>query len=252
MLDKFITFYKKGFHMNKLFFLVLCITQTFLAQLDLPKTSQPVHQTQPLMIKREPFSCGSLTVICGSMCSGKSEELIRQVGRFILAGFNVLALKPSIDNRKLLNLEQDPLSYIPSRTGSWINCTPVTSIKHMKQIIDELNPMVIAIDEVNFFIEEEEFISLIQSLIESGKKVIVSGLDLNFRAEPFAPMPALLAFADVVMKLTAICSQCGNDVFCITQRLINGRPAHYNDPLIIIGTTQYEPRCRKCHVILKN
>lgn len=221
--------------------------------MHLPKTSEPLHETKVLKIKRKDFSCGSLTVICGSMCSGKSEELIRQVGRFILAGFNVLALKPAIDNRKLLNLDQDPLSYIPSRTGSWINCTPVTSISHMKKIIDELNPMVIAIDEVNFFVaEQEEFIALIQSLVEKGKKVIVSGLDLNFRAEPFSPMPELLAFADTVMKLTAICSQCGNDVFCITQRLIDGKPAHYNDPLIVVGATQYEPRCRKCHIILKN
>ena len=189
------------------------------------------------------------------MCSGKSEELIRQVGRFILAGFNVIAFKPAIDTRKLLNLDQDPLSYIPSRTGSWINCNAVTSVDHMKQIIDELQPAVIAIDEVNFFVgqnEQDEFIELIQSLVKSGKKIIIAGLDLNFRAEPFAPMPELLAFADQVLKLPAICSICGNDVFCITQRLIDGRPARYNDPLIIVGDSEYEPRCRECHVILKD
>lgn len=240
----------------KLFLFISIFTSciiTHTSNIQLPQTSQPIHETKPLQIKHKDFNNGSLTVICGSMCSGKSEELIRQVGRFILAGFNVLAFKPAIDTRKLLNLDQDPLSYIPSRTGSWINCTPVTSISHMKKIIDELNPMVIAIDEVNFFVgEQEEFIVLIQSLVENGKKVIVSGLDLNFRAEPFSPMPELLAFADTVMKLTAICSQCGNDVFCITQRLIDGKPAHYNDPLIVVGATQYEPRCRKCHIIFKN
>lgn len=220
---------------------------------QLPKTSPVLHETKVLKIKRKDFEIGSLSVICGSMCSGKSEELIRQVGRFILAGFNVLAFKPAIDDRKLLNLDQDPLSYIPSRTGSWINCIPVASVSHMKKIIDELNPMVIAIDEVNFFVtEQQEFITLIQSLVAKGKKVIVSGLDLNFRAEPFSPMPELLAFADTVMKLTAICSQCGDDVFCITQRLIDGNPAHYDDPLIVVGATQYEPRCRKCHIILKS
>ncbi len=85
---------------------------------QLPKISEPLHETKPLKIKHKKFNRGSLTVICGSMCSGKSEELIRQVGRFILAGFNVLAFKPAIDNRKLLSLNQDPLSYIPSRTGS--------------------------------------------------------------------------------------------------------------------------------------
>lgn len=236
-------------------FFSICIISSVIntTNLTLPKTSEPLHETKPLKIQHKDFNSGSLTVICGSMCSGKSEELIRQVGRFILAGFNVVAFKPSIDTRKLLNLDQDPLSYIPSRTGSWINCISVSSVAEMKQIIDQLNPMVIAIDEVNFFVgEEEQFVALIQFLVENNKKVIVSGLDLNFRAEPFSPMPELLAFADTVMKLTAICSQCGNDVFCITQRLIDGKPAHYHDPLIVVGATQYEPRCRKCHVILKN
>lgn len=240
----------------KLFLLTSMLTLNVIADsinIQLPKTSEPLHETKPLKIKQKEFNRGSLTVICGSMCSGKSEELIRQVGRFILAGFNVLAFKPAIDNRKLLSLNQDPLSYIPSRTGSWINCTAATSVSHMAKTINELNPMIIAIDEVNFFVaEQEEFIALIQSLVENGKKIIVSGLDLNFRAEPFSPMPELLAFADTVIKLTAICSQCGKDVFCITQRLIDGKPAHYNDPLIIVGATQYEPRCRKCHIILKD
>lgn len=240
--------------MKLLLYISLLISSIMLScNLQLPKTGEPLHQAKPLIVQHKSFKCGSLTVICGSMCSGKSEELIRQVGRFILAGFNILAFKPAIDTRKLLNLEQDPLSYIPSRTGSWVDCIPVTSVAQMKQIITELNPMVIAIDEVNFFVgEQEEFVALVQNLVQQGKKIIVSGLDLNFRAESFSPMPELLALADTVIKLTAICSQCGDDVFCITQRLIDGKPAHYNDPLIIVGDTQYEPRCRKCHTILKN
>ncbi|MBI2352621.1 thymidine kinase [Candidatus Dependentiae bacterium] len=219
----------------------------------LPKTSEPIHAYEPFHIKQQAFKTGSLTVICGSMCSGKSEELIKQVGRFILAGFNVLVLKPAIDNRKILNLNQDPLTYIPSRNGSWINCLAISSIDEMKKMLTTSNATVIAIDEAHFFIDEQDdFIELIHSLIEENKKVIIAGLDLDFRAEPFGPMPKLMAYADNVIKLTAICTQCGNDVFCITQRLINGHPAHYNDPLIVVGTTQYEPRCRSCHIILKD
>lgn len=214
---------------------------------------QPLHPTQPLAIKRGDFNPGSLTVICGSMCSGKSEELIRLVKRFVIAGFTVLACKPAIDTRKLLDLQLDPHCYIPSRTGNWMHCTPVHSVAQMAEIIEQYNPTVIAIDEVNFFIgEHQEFITLIQTLINKGKKILISGLDLDFKAEPFAPMPELLALADQVLKLTAICSVCGDDAFCITQRLIDGKPAHYNDPLIVVGSTQYEPRCRKCHRIQKD
>ena len=241
--------------MKRLFFIAIAMLYSIVittSSAQIPKTCQPINKTQPLKIHRETFSTGSLTVICGSMCSGKSEELIRQIGRFIIAGFNVIAFKPSIDTRKILN-ELDPLNYIQSRTGSCINCTSVTSVSHMKQIIEEINPTVIAIDEVNFFInEQDQLIKLIEELVGNGKKIIISGLDLNFRAEPFSPMPELLAFADQVIKLTAICSVCGTDTFCLTQRLINGQPAHYDDPLIVVGANQYEPRCRKCHIILKD
>lgn len=239
---------------NKLLFVIISLFFSITnAHLDLPKTSEPIHKTQPLNIHRNGFDSGSLTVICGSMCSGKSEELIRQVGRFILAGFHVMAFKPAMDNRKMLHLELDPQDYIPSRTGSWINCIAVTSVAHMQKIIEEKNPSVIAIDEVNFFLgEQDKLVTFVEQLVSNNKKVIISGLDLNFRAEPFSPMPELLAFADQVMKLSAICSICGNDVFCITQRLIDGKPAHYNDPLIVVGANQYEPRCRKCHIILKH
>ena len=76
--------------------------------------------------------------------------------------------------------------------------------------------------------------------------------ELDFRGEPFGPMPELLAFADHVFKLKAICNSCGDDTFCLSQRLIDGKPAHYNDPLIVVGASQYEPRCRKCHIIRKD
>lgn len=219
----------------------------------LPQTSQVVHRTQPLNITQPGFSKGSLTVICGSMCSGKSEEIIKQVGRFILAGFNVLAFKPSIDNRKLLHLDLDPLTYIPSRNGSWIDCIAVSNCDEMLAEVQASDATIIAIDEAHFFSHEQDnFIKLVQILVEAGKKVIIAGLDLDFRGEPFGPMPYLLAYADNVVKLNAICSVCGSDTFCISQRLVNGKPAHYNDPLIVVGATQYEPRCRACHIILKD
>ncbi len=196
---------------------------------------------------------GSLTVICGSMCSGKSEELIRQVGRFIIAGFNLLVFKPSIDNREILKLDLNPLSYISSRSGSWTKCVAVTKCEEILNTALESDVDVVAIDEVMFFTEEsKKFIEIIQQLLEAKKTIIIAGLDLNFRGEPFGPMPDLLAMADNVIKLTAICSVCQDDTYCITQRLIDGIPAHYNDPLIVVGASQYEPRCRKCHIIRKD
>lgn len=242
-----------GYKKTMILFIILSTINLLNATLSLPKTSELVQKVQPLNIKQCPFKKGSLTVICGSMCSGKSEELIKQVGRFILAGFDVQAFKPAIDDRKLLTLEQDPLTYIPSRSGSWIECTAVKTVDEMKEIIKKQTAQVIAIDEIHFFTpEKDSLILFIRSLVESGKKVIVSGLELDFRSEAFGPMPELLAFADNVIKLKAICNICGDDTFCISQRLIDGKPAHYNDPLIIVGSSQYEPRCRKCYIIRKD
>lgn len=233
--------------------MLLCMLHITALSQQLPQTGNPIHTVNPLNIKQQEFKKGSLTVFCGSMCSGKSEELIRQVGRFILAGFEVLVFKPSIDNRKILDLELDPLHYIPSRTGSWVNCIPVTSVQDIYETALTSSAHIIAIDEVMFFNSEKDaLLSLIRSLVKSNKKVLVAGLDLDFRAEPFGIIPELLAYADKVIKLTAICNVCGDDTFCLTQRLVNGQPAHYNDPLIMVGSTEYEPRCRTCHIIKKD
>ena len=241
--------------MKKYYFTITLLSLATIVQTDaqLPQISKPLTQPTPVLSKQTHFSKGSLNVICGALCSGKSEEIIKQIGRLVLAGFNVLVFKPAIDNRKILDLEQDPLSYIPSRNGSWVNCTPVTSVKEMKKIASESCAQIIAIDEIHFFTpEKEELIQFVRSLVESHKKVILAGLELDFRGEPFGPMPELLAFADHVFKLKAICNSCGDDTFCLSQRLIDGKPAHYNDPLIVVGSSQYEPRCRKCHIIRKD
>lgn len=197
---------------------------------------------------------GSLNVICGSMCSGKSEELIRQIRRFIIAGMEVLIFKPAIDTAQRANINVDPLSCISSRSGSWLKSFAANNVDEIKQHINSSTARIIAIDEVMFFTsEKQELITLIKALVNAGKIVLIAGLELDFRGEPFGPMPELLAMADNVMKLTAICSVCNNDTYCLNQRLVNGQPAHYDDPLIVVdsavGSNHYEPRCRACHKI---
>lgn len=237
---------------------ILCISLVSIFSIIVPHDQK--HEPRAELIEKKSATSrahrsnekGSLTVICGSMCSGKSEELIRQVGRFTIAGFNVLVFKPSIDNREILKLDLNPLSYISSRSGSWTKCVAVNNCEEILNTSLESDADVVAIDEVMFFSDTEKFIDIIQQLLAAKKIIIIAGLDLNFRGEPFGAMPDLLAIADNVVKLTAICSVCQDDTYCITQRLIDGVPAHYNDPLIVVGASQYEPRCRKCHIIRKD
>jgi thymidine kinase len=198
------------------------------------------------------FSRGSLVVICGSMCCGKTEEIIRIVGRqMIIDGSRTKVFKPKLDNRKLDNQDKDPSKYVTSRNGSSIACLAVNTVDEMAEYIHNNNIHIIAIDEAQFF-DKENFIQFTQNMLALGKKLIIAGLDLDFKAEPFGAMGHLLACADNVIKLTAICKKCGHDTYCISQRLIDGQPAHYNDPLISVGANQYEPRCRKCHIIRKD
>lgn len=233
-------------------FMLMHYTTSIIAD-SMPQKAELIHHIQPIHVQQKPFDRGSLHVICGSMCCGKSEKLIQDVSRFILAGYKVVVFKPAIDNRAILQLELDPLTYISSRSGSWIDCVPVQNCKEMYSILDQTNATVIAIDEVMFFTQQsKELIEFIKYAVAKNKKIMIAGLDLNFRGEPFGPMPELLALADTVTKLPAICSVCGTDTYCITQRLVDGKPAHYNDPLIVVGASQYEPRCRNCHIIRKD
>ena len=183
---------------------------------------------------------GSIEVICGSMFSGKSEELIRRVRRVQIARKKVEIFKPMIDNRY-------HVQYIYSHNGSKVeaNC-----IKHSKEILKKINQDsdVIAIDEAQFF--DEGIIQVCQLLADRGKRVIIAGLDQDFRGEPFGPMPKLLAIAEYVDKLHAICVVCGKPA-TRTQRLVNGKPADYHDPTILIGANDsYEARCRQHHQII--
>lgn len=188
---------------------------------------------------QETCSGGSIEVICGSMFSGKSEELIRRVRRVQIARKKVQIFKPLIDMR------YQP-KYVYSHDGSKIEAV---CIEKAAEIVSEIKPDtdVVAIDEAQFF--DRQIVEVCQSLADQGKRVIVAGLDQDFRGEPFGSMPELLSLAEYVDKLHAICMVCGKPA-TRTQRLIHGKPADYNDPTILIGARErYEARCRLHHEV---
>lgn len=182
---------------------------------------------------------GVIEVICGSMFSGKTDELIRRLRRATIARQKVQVFKPSIDIRFAVEK-------VKSHAGSEFDAVPV---KQAREIIDHLksDTTVIAIDETQFF--DNEIIGLVTELADKGLRVIVAGLDTDFRAEPFGPMPVIMAQAEKVDKLQAICMTCGEPA-SRTQRLVNGKPANYHDPVVIVGAAElYEARCRKHHEV---
>lgn len=182
---------------------------------------------------------GWVEVICGSMFSGKSEELIRRIRRVQFAKQKIAVFKPNIDNRYK---EEEVVSH----NGTAIFARPVKDASAILSYIDETID-VIAIDEVQFF--EDEIVTIVQQLADKGHRVIVAGLDQNFRGQPFYPMPQLMAIAELVTKLQAVCAVCGSPA-SRTQRLINGKPASFDDPVIMVGASEsYEPRCRHHHEV---
>ncbi len=186
---------------------------------------------------------GRLEVICGSMFSGKTEELMRRLNRAEYAKQNILTIKHKIDNRR-------SQTCITSHNGRerlafTIDNTP-NSLNKVLELANK-NIDVVGIDEIFFF--PLEMVSIICKLIEKGKRVLVAGLDLDFRGEPFKIMSLLLSMADKATKLKAICVKCGNDAH-FTQRIVNGKPAKYGDPIILVGAEEcYQARCRDCHEI---
>jgi thymidine kinase len=184
-------------------------------------------------------SSGWIEVICGSMFCGKTEELIRRVRRAQIARQKVQVFKPAIDTRYAQR-------EVTSHNGLQIEAVPIESIAQLRTLIDS-STTVVALDEAQFF--EGDVIALCDELASQGKRVIVAGLDMDFRGEPFGPMPALMARAERVDKLQAICVVCGEPA-SRTQRLINGQPAAYDDPVILVGASEvYEARCRRCHEV---
>lgn len=185
---------------------------------------------------------GSIEVVCGSMFCGKTDELIRRLRRATIARQKVQVFKPSIDNRYD---EQK----VASHAGSTFEATPVSS---SKDILTQLamDTTVVGIDEAQFF--DGDIVNVIQHLANNGIRVIVAGLDQTFNGDPFGCMPELMALAERVDKLQAICMVCGEPA-SRTQRLVNGNPARYDDPIIIVGASEmYEARCRKHHIVPKN
>jgi len=182
---------------------------------------------------------GGLEVICGSMFSGKTEELIRRIKRAQIARKRVQVFKPRIDMRY-------SIGDVTSHDGVRAQAVPVSSSGEIADLLRDESE-VIAIDEVQFF--DEGIVGLCENLACHGKRVIVAGLDLDFRGESFGPTAELMARAEQVDKLQAICVQCGRTA-SRTQRLIDGRPASYHDPVILVGATEaYEARCRWCHEV---
>jgi thymidine kinase len=182
---------------------------------------------------------GWIEVITGPMYCGKSEELIRRLRRVKIAKQKVKVFKPVIDNRY-------NKSDVVSHSGDSIEAVPVD---HPEEILEKLDDSidVIGIDEAQFF--HQDIVEICEELADNGTRVIAAGLDRNFRGEPFGPMPELMARAEYVDKLHAICIQCGEPA-SRTQRLIDGEPAAYDDPVVLIGAQEvYEARCRSCHAV---
>jgi thymidine kinase len=173
------------------------------------------------------------------MFSGKTEELIRRVRRAQIAKQTVQVFKPVIDNR--YDVEK-----ITSHNGLYVEARPVEGADRILELI-EPETTVVAIDEVQFF--DWRIAQVCDELAHQGLRVIAAGLDMDFRGEPFGPMPVLMAEAEQVSKLQAICVSCGRPA-SRTQRLINGYPASYSDPVILVGASEvYEARCRQCHQV---
>ena len=184
-------------------------------------------------------SVGSVEVICGSMFCGKTEELIRRLRRARIAKQQVQVFKPIIDNRFNHNK-------VTSHSGIDVDAQPVANPQDILALLSA-DTNVVGVDEVQFF--SEGIVEVVDQLAENGLRVIVTGLDTDFRGEPFGCMPELMARAERVEKLHAICMVCGGSA-SRTQRLVDGKPAHHNDPLVVVGAQElYEARCREHHEV---
>lgn len=191
---------------------------------------------------------GSIEVIVGSMFSGKSEELIRRAKRVQYAKIGLLVFNHCSDTRYKENS-------VVSHNQNFIEAIPLENIDEIfveLKMAEEKGEkiQVICIDEAQFF--GDKLVAVCEALADIGKRVIVAGLDMDFRGEPFSPMDKLLARAEKVDKFNAVCVCCG-ETASRTQRLVDGKPAKYDDEIVKIGASEsYEPRCRKCHIVIRD
>jgi len=173
------------------------------------------------------------------MFSGKTDELIRRLVRATIAKQKVQVFKPAIDIRYAVEK-------VTSHAGSNYDAVPVENAGGIREKL-EADTTVVGIDEAQFF--DPEIVQVAQELAGKGIRVIVAGLDMDFRGEPFGPMPIFMSMAEQVDKLHAICMTCGDEA-SRTQRLVNGKPARYDDPVVIVGASEmYEARCRVHHEV---
>ena len=188
------------------------------------------------MIRLLPEHGGWLEVVCGPMFSGKSEELIRRLRRAEIAGQRALIAKPRIDDRY-------DIGHVVSHAGAKMRAVAVSRPEEIVGLADGYD--AVGIDEVQFF--AHEVVDVIERLIERGTRVVVAGLDQDFRGLPFGALPELLCRAELVDKLQAVCHRCGGPA-TMTQRLVDGLPAPADGETIVVGALDsYEARCRSCH-----
>lgn len=187
------------------------------------------------------YNEGWIEVITGCMFAGKTEEFIRRIQVLRFAKKKIVVFKPKLDNRYRSD-------QVVSHSGSHIDCYVIQHANEMCLYLHDQYD-VIAVDEIQFF--DEDMIVVLNQLADQGKRVIVSGLDMDFRGEPFGIMAKLITQAEFVTKLTAVCMVCGAPA-TRSQRLMNGEPARFNEPIINVGASEcYEARCRHCHVVPK-
>ena len=197
--------------------------------------SGPVHRFRAV-IRNAPICGGWIEVVCGPMFSGKSEELIRRLRRAEIAGQRVLIIKAGIDDRY-------DISHVVTHGGAKMRAVNACSADEVRRFADGYD--VVGLDELHFF--EDAIVEVCVELAEQGRRVIVAGLDTDFRAEPFVAMPDLMARAEFVDKLQAVCHRCGGPA-TRTQRLVNGQPAPFSGDTIQVGALDaYEARCRGCY-----
>jgi thymidine kinase len=187
-------------------------------------------------MREMPTRGGWIEVICGSMFSGKSEELMRRLRRAQIARQQVAVFKPMLDNRY-------HATDVVSHDGTRLAARPVDSSAEVLRMVGDA--AVVGIDEAQFF--DEGIVDVALRLADDGRRVVLAALDMDFKNEPFGPVPGLLAVSEFVDKLQAICQVCAGPA-TRTQRLIGGRPATPDEPVIRVGAQEsYEPRCRACH-----
>lgn len=188
------------------------------------------------------YNPGWIEVICGCMFAGKTEELIKRIKVLQYAKKNVVAIKPSIDDRYSKDM-------IASHAGNLCKCICVDTkdLKIIEDLVDDEKVDAVVIEEIQFF--DYKIVDICERLANNKKRVIVAGLDTDFKGDPFEVTAALLSKAEFITKLSAVCCVCGAPA-TKTQRLINGLPAKRTDPIILVGTSEcYEARCRKCHKV---